>query len=111
MLASVICSTEESALAFVSACASEARAILTRHVDVLHALTDELLITRTLTGEEVDRNIASVIAKRQIAAEHERRRQWAQRVENAAAFQDESSHARASGVDAPYPQPMVRLLG
>jgi hypothetical protein len=82
-LARLVCSTEESALAFISACAAEARAILRRYKHVLIALTDELLAKRTMTGEEVDRVIATALAQKSIRQERERREDWKQRQANA----------------------------
>jgi hypothetical protein len=84
--ASLVCSNEESAAAYIAACAAEARAILRQHEDVLLALTDALLESRTLTAEEVDAIISQTIALRQMAAERERRKCWYQTQLNAAVF-------------------------
>jgi hypothetical protein len=60
-------------------------------MDIAEALVGALVDKGQLSGDEVDLIIANAVAQRQRASEHERRRQWEQRVENAAAFQDESS--------------------
>jgi hypothetical protein len=74
---------------FLDLCRAEARAIIAANVDVVRALADALVKQGELDGGEVDTIIASTIARRQLEAEHARRRDWQQRMESAAAFRHE----------------------
>jgi hypothetical protein len=76
--------------ALLTFCAAEAESLIRAHLDVVKALVVGLLEKGRLYSGEVDQIIADTVGRRQIAEEHERRRQWAQRVKNAAAFQAES---------------------
>jgi hypothetical protein len=75
-LAALIFSSPEAQEAFISACAAEARAILRRHADVVDALAAALVERRTLDGAQIDSTISHTIVARQLAQEHERRRNW-----------------------------------
>jgi hypothetical protein len=91
-LASLIFSAPEAVEAFIGACATEARAILRRHADVVEALAAALLDHRTIDGGLIDETISRAIAARRLAAEHERRRYWRAVVANANSFQAEQHH-------------------
>jgi hypothetical protein len=53
---------------------------------LLGATSTLLCIKRTLTGAEIDDLIADTCTDFELASERARRRQWAQRIENAARF-------------------------
>jgi hypothetical protein len=53
-LASLICSSPDSIEAFVNFCMVEAAALLRPREHIVRALTEELLIRRTMNGIEVD---------------------------------------------------------
>ena len=55
-------------------------------------LTDALVAEGTLTGDQVDAIISACVARRSMAAEHERRRYWLAVVANANSFQAEQHH-------------------
>ncbi|WMT79656.1 hypothetical protein [Bradyrhizobium sp. Ash2021] len=59
--------------------------------DVVTALSIVLRIKRTLDGAEIDKIIWDVQARKALAAEHARRRDWRRVVENAAKFRSEDS--------------------
>jgi hypothetical protein len=70
-------------LAYASA---EAEALIRAHMPVVNALIDALVEHGILSGEQVDEIISGAIAAEMLTAEHARRRDQQQRVENAAQF-------------------------
>jgi hypothetical protein len=88
-LAALIFSTPQSVEAFIEACRVEARAILRRHADVLEALAQALLKHRELNAQMIDDTIARVVAARQLAQEHERRKRWQNVIFSASSFNAE----------------------
>jgi hypothetical protein len=85
-LASLITSSRESREAYIAACRVEVRSILQRYDNVVRSLAAELLQRRTMTGEEIDMVISRAIGERQLREEHQRRREWRQREQNAGLF-------------------------
>ena len=86
-LASLVCSSPDSIEAFIDFCMAEAAALLRPHEHVARALTAELLIRRTMTGDEVDAVIAAAVAAKAAAHERERRSDWARICANASTFE------------------------
>jgi hypothetical protein len=64
----------------------EAATLLRLHEHIARALTAELLVRRTMTGDEVDEVISAAIADKAAAAERERRADWARIQASAALF-------------------------
>jgi hypothetical protein len=74
--ASMITSSPASAAAFISACRVEATTLLTATAHIVRALASELRIARTLNGSQVDICIERAVAKKSLADEKARQRQW-----------------------------------
>jgi hypothetical protein len=85
-MASLVCRSPEAAEKFISLAEAMADDLLRPHAPVIIALSVVLKIRRTLTAEEIDDVIAGTVARFELAAEQARRREWRQRVENAAKF-------------------------
>ena len=85
-LAMLICTSEEAIETFIAHCDVAARDLLLPYGDVVMALSIVLRIKRTLTGEEIDKLISDVQARKAQAIECARRKQWQCAVENAAKF-------------------------
>ena len=85
-LAALICKSPRAVEQFLLFCAQQAADLLHEHVTVIMSLQIVLRIRRTMTGEEIDRAIATVLAGQAAAIERIRRARWRQRVENAANF-------------------------
>jgi hypothetical protein len=64
-----------------------ARDLLRPYVEIIRALTATLHVERTLDGARIDAVIATALARQSLVSEAERRRHWAQRIENAARFE------------------------
>jgi hypothetical protein len=64
----------------------KARDLLTPYVPVAMSMQIVLRIHRTMTGEEIDRAIATVVAGQALALERVRRAAWRRTVQNAASF-------------------------
>ena len=60
--------------------------MLKPHIDLIFALIPELRARREMTGAKVDEVIAAILTRFALATEQARRRDLAQRVENAAKF-------------------------
>jgi hypothetical protein len=73
---SLITSSTESGMALIEACRIEARSILTAQADIVKALAAELIVRRTLDGEEIDEVICGAVSQRAIKAEQLRRADW-----------------------------------
>jgi ATP-dependent Zn protease len=86
-LAALICSSPESIEAFIDFCMAEAAALLRPREHILRALTAELLVRRTMNGDQVDEIITAAAAAKAAADERERRAAWAQTCANAAKFE------------------------
>jgi hypothetical protein len=84
--ASLITSSQASALAFIEACRVETIALLTASSFIVHALAVELKIARTMDGAAVDLCIERAVAAKAAADEHKRRADWAGVTTNAAEF-------------------------
>ena len=85
-LASLICSSPESIEAFVKFCMVEAAALLRPREHIVRALTAELLVRRTMNGDQVDTIIMQADAAKALADEHARRAAWRRAEESAASF-------------------------
>jgi hypothetical protein len=83
-LAMLICSSEEAIETFIAHCDVAARDLLFSYGDVLMVLSIVLRIKRTLDGPELDRIISDVQARKALALERARRKQWEGVIENAA---------------------------
>jgi hypothetical protein len=84
--ASLITSSPAAAAALVDACRVEARELLRRHEHVVRALAAELLIRRTLDGDQIDLCIKQAVAAKAMADERARRDDWRFRQESARHF-------------------------
>jgi hypothetical protein len=85
-LAMLICTSEEAIATFIAHCDIAARDLLLPYGDVIMALSIVLRIKRTLDGAEIDKLISDVQARKALAIERARRKQWQRAVENAAKF-------------------------
>jgi hypothetical protein len=83
-LASLICSSPESVEAFIGFCMVEAAALLRPREHIVRALTDALLVRRTMTGLEVDGAIAAAVTAKAAEDERQRRADWREREASAA---------------------------
>ena len=81
-LASLICSSPESIDAFIDFCMAGAATLVRPREPIVRALTKELLVRRSMTGDEV---IAAAIAMKSIEDECQHRRAW-KRIEQSAAL-------------------------
>jgi hypothetical protein len=70
-------------------CEQQAHDLLCPYVMVIMSLQIILRMRRDMSGEELDRATATVLANLELSAERLKRRQWVQRIENAAKFQSE----------------------
>jgi hypothetical protein len=91
-LASVICASPLAVDSLLTYGEAEAEALIRDNHDIVAALTDALIAEGTLSGGEVDAIIVAGVARRSLAAEHERRRVWAGVIANANSFQAEQHH-------------------
>jgi hypothetical protein len=85
-LAAIICTSPKSIERFLKFCEQQAEDLLRPHIDLIFALVPVLRARRTMSGDEVDRAIATILTRFDLAAEQKRRRQWQQRTENATNF-------------------------
>lgn len=85
-LALLICNSEEAIAAFLAFCGAAARDLLMPYGDVVMVLSIVLRMKRTLEGPEIDEIISDVQARKSVAVERARRRQWQRVIENAATF-------------------------
>jgi hypothetical protein len=85
-LACVVCASPAAIDALLAYCEAEAEALIRNNLDVVEMLTDALVEKGSLIGDEVDAIIAACVARRSLAAEHERRRCWQGIIANANIF-------------------------
>jgi hypothetical protein len=85
-LAALICSSEKSIDSFLDHCEIAAHDLLSSYAMLIWSFSIVLRIRRTMTGVEVSDAVASILASVELAAERARRREWARRIESAAAF-------------------------
>jgi hypothetical protein len=83
---SLITSSSESGMALIAACRVEARSILTAQAAIVKALAAELIVRRTLDGEEIDEVISGAISARALKVEQLRRADWRARQLDSARF-------------------------
>jgi hypothetical protein len=88
-LAALICKTPQAIEAFIVFSERQALDLLSEHVTVLMSLQIVLRIRRTMSGEEIDRAIATALAAEASAIERIRRKRWQRVIENAASFEAE----------------------
>jgi hypothetical protein len=88
-LAALICKSPRAVEAFIAFCEQQAADLLSEHVTVMMSLQIVLRIRRIMTGHEIDRAIATVLAGQAAAVESIRRARWQRVVENAASFEAE----------------------
>jgi hypothetical protein len=82
----LICTSPESAAAFIRLAEAMCRDLLEPHLHVVAELAAALRIERAMTGERVDQVIAEAMAEQDARAECQRRADWRQRMERAASF-------------------------
>jgi hypothetical protein len=92
-LASVICASPQAIPALLAYCSAEAEALIRANQDIVEALTDALVAEGSLSGCRVDAIIAACVARRSLAAEHERRRRWQDVIASANSFEAEQHRA------------------
>jgi hypothetical protein len=85
-LAMLICSGEEAIETFIAHCDVAVRDLLMPYGDVVMVLSIVLRIKRALEGPEIDKIISDVQARKAVAIEGERRKQWQLTVKNSRAF-------------------------
>ena len=85
-LALLICRSEEAIDTFIAHCDVAARDLLMPYGDVVMVLSIVLRIKRTLDGGEIDSLVSDLQARKALATEHLRRKQWERTVESAAEF-------------------------
>jgi hypothetical protein len=88
-LAALICKTGPATDRFILLCEQQAYDLLSPYVGVLMSMQIVLRIQRTMSDEEIDRAIATVVARQALAVEHIRRKQWQRIIANAAVFKPE----------------------
>jgi hypothetical protein len=85
-LAALVASSPEAIEAFINFARVEARELLRKYEHVARALAAELLIRRTLDGDQIDLCIKQAVAAKALADERERRAVWKRVEESARAF-------------------------
>jgi hypothetical protein len=95
-LAVLVASSPESAEAFIGFCRVEAATLLRDHEHVVRVLAAELLIRRTLDGDQIDLCIKQAVAAKALADERERRAVWKRVEESARAFLTDVKSSAAS---------------
>jgi hypothetical protein len=85
-LAMLFCKSEQRAETFVQHCKIAKRDMLTPYGDVVMALSVVLRSKRTLDGQEIDKIISDVQARKALAAERRRRAEWRAAETGAAEF-------------------------
>jgi len=84
--ASLICSSQASAAAFIDACRVEARELLIASSFIVHALAAELQTARTMDGAAIDSCIARAVVMKASNDERQRRADWREIETSAARF-------------------------
>jgi hypothetical protein len=85
-LAALVCKTGPATDRFILLCEQQAYDLLSPYVAVLMSMQIVLRIHRTMSGEEIDLAIATVVAGQALALERLRRADWRRTVENAVSF-------------------------
>jgi len=91
--ASLVCRSPEAAEKFISLAEQLADDLLQPYGHVIIALSVVLKIRRTLTGEETDGVITTVLAGFELAAERQRRADWQNQALSARNFAADHRHA------------------
>jgi hypothetical protein len=91
-LAAVVCTSPKSIERFLKFCEQQAEDLLRPHIDLIFGFVPILRARRTMSGVEVDKAIATILTRFDLAAEQKRRRQWQQRIANARNFPGGMSH-------------------
>ena len=90
--ASLVCRSPEAAERFIRLCETMAEDLLRPYGDLLIALSTVLRIKRTLDGAEIDEIILDVEARKALAMECQRRKDWRERELAASHFRAEFDH-------------------
>jgi hypothetical protein len=88
-LAKVICASPLAVDSLLTYAEAEAEALIRDNRDIVEALTDSLVGKGTLSGDQVDAIISACVARRSLAAEHDRRRRWRDVIASANSFKAE----------------------
>jgi hypothetical protein len=91
-LAALICKTGPAIDRFILFCEQQARDLLSPYAGVLMSMQIVLRIHRTMTGEEIDRVIATVVAGQALGLERIRRADWRKRELSANSFEAACHH-------------------
>jgi hypothetical protein len=84
--AGLVCCSPSAVAAFLDFARLEARSLLEQHRSVLVALTDALVLKRTMTGGEINEVVAEALALEGLANEKMRRLRWQQCLAGARSF-------------------------
>jgi hypothetical protein len=90
-IGSLVCSSPEAIEAFIDFCVAEAAALLRPQEHILRALTNALLIRRTMDGREIDEIISGAVTAKNRAHEIRRRLDWKRIEQSAARFERDRS--------------------
>ncbi|SHG08649.1 hypothetical protein [Bradyrhizobium erythrophlei] len=102
-LAALICKTGPATDRFILLCEQQAYDLLSPYVGVLMSMQIVLRIHRAMTGEEMDRAIATVVAGQALAVERLRRADWRKREVSANSFEAACDHV--NGASMPHLAP------
>ena len=102
-LASLICKSPQATMAFIGFCERQAFDLLSARVTLIMGLQIVLRIRRTMTGEELNRAIATILASEALAIERCRRADWRARELAATSFQIECGHVNAASLPRSAP--------
>jgi hypothetical protein len=91
-LAALICKTPPAIDRFILLCEQQAYDLLAPYVTVLMSMQIVLRIHRTMSGEEIDRAIATVVAGQVLGLERIRRADWRKRELSANSFEAACHH-------------------
>ena len=86
-LASLICKSPQAIMAFIGFCERQAFDLLSSRVTLLMGLQIVLRVRRTMSGDELNRAIAAMVAGETLAIEYWRRADWRKRELSAKSFQ------------------------
>jgi hypothetical protein len=102
-LASLICKSPQAVMAFIGFCERQAFDLLSARVTLIMGLQIVLRIRRTMTGEELNRAIATILASEALAIERCRRADWRARELAANRFQIECGHVNVASLPRSAP--------
>ena len=91
-LAALVCKTPAAIDRFILLCEQQAYDLVSPYVGVLMSMQIVLRIHRTMSGEEIDRAIATVAAGQALAVERLRRADWRKREVSANGFEAACHH-------------------